>query len=165
MPTCTFPSFTTEALSQVDPGDKYGRSKHQLRNEGLIVETKKEIDSLRKQVNKEMDKIQKQSTKSKGGNTKAAFTATGAGFGAESDLVHQFQVGLDPDTAAYVCKVELATPIDYVILSGHILGAQITGTDSPFGDVIISHTTMHHTDQARIDAEAASLLTTSGLIK
>ena len=150
------PSFTTEALSQVDPGDKYGRSKLQLRNEGLIVETKKEIDSLRKQVNKEMEKIKKQNAKGKRDGGNADSMANAAGYGAQSDLVHQFQVGLDPDKAAYVCKVELATPIDYVILSGHIQGAQITGTNSLYGDVIISHTAMHHEDQARIDAEAAA---------
>eukprot|EP00946_MAST-07B_sp_MAST-7B-sp1_P003073 g3073.t1 len=145
-------SFTTESVSSIDPSDKYGRSKLQLRNEGLIVETKKEIDGLRKQINKEMAKARGISKKSS--SKKSAFkTENGINFGklrigvsGGSDLVHQFHVNMDSKTASYQCRVELATPIDYVVLVGDIMGAQIYGTESSSGDVVICQNQVNDLD-------------------
>ena len=146
-------SFTTEAVASIDPSDKYGRSKLQLRNEGLIVETKKEIDSLRKQINKEMAKARGMSKKksskmsSKGGDCDGGVASLRLLGGPDgSDLVHQFHVNLDSASASYTCRVELATPVDYVVLVGDIMGAQIDGTDSSCGDVVISLTHSHVLD-------------------
>ena len=123
-------SFTTESLSKVDPSDKYGRSKLQLRNEGLIVETKKEIDSLKKQVAKEVKKYNKNGNNKNGDMTRQTTGGT----------VVNFHVNLDASNAKYTCKVELPTPIDYVVLVGDVMGAEVSGTDNAVGDVSIHHT-------------------------
>ena len=129
-------TFTTESLSKVDPNDKYGRSKLQLRNEGLITETKKEINSLKKQVSKEVDKYQKKYAKTGDKHNGSSIL----GNGSEGTAIHNFHVNLDASTAKYTCKVELATPIHYVVLVGDVMGAMVTGTSKSVGDVSIQHT-------------------------
>ena len=130
-------TFTTESLSKVDPSDRYGRSKLQLRNEGLIVETKKEIDSLKKQVAKEVDKYQKRSKKKSNGDGDDIGTFM---TNNNTGTVYNFHVNLDASNAKYTCKVELPTPIDYVVLVGDVMGAEVMGTDNTVGDVSIHHT-------------------------
>lgn len=145
-------SFTTESMSATNPGDKYGRSKLKLRNEGLIVETKKEIEGLRKQINKEMTKVQGISKKLP--KQARANMEKNPNFNRyhNHDIVHQFHTSFDPESASYICRVELATAIDYVVLSGDIVGVQIKGTDSACGDVIINFTKPHVMDATSSNA-------------
>ena len=116
---CTFSgriiSFSTESLDEKDAEDKYGRNKSQTRREAQLHEAKKEVESLQKQLKKETDKFAKKMYGKAAKDMSAdeilgRLPASTAAF----DVNHTFM--LQQSSSTYLTVVEIASPIDFVVL-------------------------------------------------
>ena len=105
-------SLTTEPVNLKSTDDQYGRSVHTLNNENRLKALKKEVDTLKIQVEKENEKLKKLQPRHN--------LATPQLTPLPPELNVNYKWNLDKEKGAYILMIELQYAIDMIMIKSPV---------------------------------------------
>jgi Bardet-Biedl syndrome 7 protein len=120
--------YTSEPVLQRAQEDTYGRSVKTVNNENRIKYLKKELESLKKNVDKEREKLRKSAPTSNLSNNVPS---------AQNDFPINTRFLLDSNLAAYVLTIEIQSAMDLVIIRSPVALDLVESGILLFNNIII----------------------------